>query len=290
MPEATPSCLVSVHGGHSGEFCSHAVDSLSDIVRAYRERGFAWVGITEHMPASSDAFVPTEEAAAGLDAEGTRQRCAAYFARARELQREYAGTLPVLVGLETEAHTGAFELVEELLEAFAPDYLVGSVHHVHDVLIDGPRELWEEAARIAGSAEALYCDYFDLQHELLVRLEPDVVGHFDLIRLADPDYPEHLARPEVRRRIERNLDVIAEQGAILDINVRALSKGQGEPYPSRPILLAARRRGISVAPGDDSHGVDSVGLHCETGIRLLEELGFDTTWRVPSRGQVGEPS
>jgi histidinol-phosphatase (PHP family) len=152
---------------------------------------------------------------------------------------------------------------------------------VHDMLIDGPLEVYQRAARRAGGLEALYCDYFDLQFEMLQRLEPDVVGHLDLIRLNDPDYPARLARPEVWTRIERNLDVIAEQGAILDVNVRALAKGQSEPYPARSILQAARVCGIAVAPSDDSHGVASVGQHIEAGVRLLEELGFDTCWPIP---------
>ena len=74
---------------------------------------------------------------------------------------------------------------------------------------------------------------------------------------------------------------MADQGAILDFNVRALAKGQPEPYPSRPILLGARDRGIAAVPSDDSHGVDSVGRDTEVGVRILEELGFDTRWRVP---------
>ena len=32
--------LVSVHGGHSVEFCSHARDRLSEIVARYAELGF----------------------------------------------------------------------------------------------------------------------------------------------------------------------------------------------------------------------------------------------------------
>ncbi len=49
--------FVSVHGGHSGDYCQHAQDSLDDIVKAYHDLQFAWVGITEHIPPVSDAFL-----------------------------------------------------------------------------------------------------------------------------------------------------------------------------------------------------------------------------------------
>jgi len=255
------------------------------VVRAYWQRGFAWVGITEHMPAAREDLVPAEERAAGLDAAATQDRFRRYFARARELQAEYAGRLRVLVGFETEAHSGYPEFVRAWVRELQPDYVVGSVHHVHDRLIDATPELYAECAERSGGVPALYCDYFDLQYEMLERLRPAVVGHLDLVRLLDPDYPRTLARAEVWQRIERNLDRVAAQGAILDVNLRALAKGQPEPYPARPILEAARRRGIAVAPGDDSHGVESVGAHCQQGVRLLEEMGFETDWPVP--GEAG---
>ena len=44
---------VSVHGGHSGQFCHHATDSLEEIIELYIAQGFPWVGITEHAPGIS---------------------------------------------------------------------------------------------------------------------------------------------------------------------------------------------------------------------------------------------
>ncbi len=63
--------------------------------------------------------------------------------------------------------------------------------------------------------------------------------------------------------------------------MRALAKGQPEPYVARPILERARELGIAVVPGDDSHGVDGVGLHTEEGIERLRSAGLSTDWRRP---------
>lgn len=274
--------LVSVHGGHSGEFCSHARDTLEEVVDAYARKGFAWVGITEHMPAVSDELVPPEERAAGLDAQAMYDRFEEYIARCRELKARYADTLPIYVGFETEVCTGSVRFVKRLIERFAPDYLVGSVHHVSDVCIDSSPELYARVAKSCGGVDALYCLYFDHQRDLIESLKPSVIGHFDLIRLLDPDYRHRFARPAIQRRIVANLRKIAKLGLILDFNVRALAKGQHEPYVSRPILQEARSQGIALVPGDDSHGVESVGQHCKEGIALLQRLGFDTNWKRPA--------
>jgi histidinol-phosphatase (PHP family) len=273
--------LVSVHGGHSAEFCSHARDRLEEIIETYVQRGFAWVGITEHVPVVSDELVPPEERAAGLDARDMDERFADYITTCRALQKRFARHIDVFVAFEAETCTGWEAHIGRLVERFRPDYVVGSVHHVGDISIDSSPERYQEAARQQGGLDALYCAYFDEQYEMLRSLRPRVVGHLDLVRLLDPDYAARLMRPEILERIRRNLRTIHELGLILDFNVRALAKGQPEPYVAGPILREAHSLGIPAVPGDDSHGVESVGLHCEEGIRILAELGFDTNWPRP---------
>ncbi len=276
-----PLQRVSVHGGHSAEFCSHADDALEDIVRTYIERGFSWVGITEHIPPARDELIPQEERAVGLSVGGLRARFASYIQKCRNLQRDYSTQIEILVGFEAEIYSAYRPFLKGLIDEFRPDYIVGSVHHVNDVPFDVSPELYTEAAKTSGGLEALYCDYFDLQLTLIEDFEPEVVGHFDLIRLFDTDYRARLKRAAVWERVERNLERIRELGLILDFNVRPLAAGQSEPYVSAPILRRARELDIAIAPGDDSHGVAGVGLRCDEGMRILGASGFPTRWPKP---------
>lgn len=280
-PPSSSPARVSVHGGHSGQFCSHAEDTLEDVIRAYIAKGFAWAGITEHMPPATDALVLPEEAAAGMSARDNYERFAGYIAASRRLQRQYADEITLYVGFETEAFTGYEPFLRRLLDAFKPDYIVGSVHHVNDILIDATPERYRQAIETAGGIDALYQAYFDKQYELITTFRPAVVGHFDLIRLFDPDYPQRLQRPGIWKRILRNLEAIKAADLIMDFNLKALAKGQSEPYISRPILRQAHEMGIAVVPGDDAHGVRGVGRGWEKGVRILEDIGFDTRWRTP---------
>ncbi|MCP4353988.1 MAG: histidinol-phosphatase [Desulfobacterales bacterium] len=272
---------VSVHGGHSGEFCNHALDTLEDIVQAYIRKNFAWIGITEHMPPVSDKFVFQEEADAGLDAKNMYQRFGQYISTCRELQKKYYRDIQIFVGFETETCTGYKEHVHKLIQEFQPDYIVGSVHHVDDMIIDATSELFARAVDAAGGIDALYCRYFDQQYEMLNTLKPAVVGHFDLIRMFDADYFSRLEKPEIQKRIIRNLECIKSLDLVMDFNLRAFQKGASEPYISKNILVQALEMGITVVPGDDSHGVNTVGLDMEKGISLLYELGFASCWRKP---------
>jgi histidinol-phosphatase (PHP family) len=72
---------------------------------------------------------------------------------------------------------------------------------------------------------------------------------------------------------------------IMDVNVRAITKGAVEPYPTKSILRQAIEIGIPVVPGDDSHGVDTVGLNIDRAFEALRGLGADMNWHRPVRSR-----
>lgn len=271
---------VSVHGGHSGQYCHHARDTLEQVIEAYAAQGFAWVGITEHMPPADEGGRYPDEVRAGLQAGFLQRRFADYFAQCRELQARWRGTLEIFTAFETEAYGGAVAYVKDLVACLRPDYLVGSVHHVGGICIDYDEARWREAARACGGVEALYEEYFETQYALLRDLEPAVVGHFDLVRLFDPDYGARLASPRIAPLVRRNLEFMKREELILDFNLRGFDKG-AEPYPCAAVLRQALDLGIAVVPGDDSHGVASVGRHWERGVEVLRALGAPLRWKRP---------
>ncbi|MDL2329936.1 histidinol-phosphatase [Desulfosarcina sp. OttesenSCG-928-A07] len=273
---------VSIHGGHSGQFCCHAKDTLEAIIKAYIRAGFSWVGITEHMPPPEDRFVFLEEKNAGLDASALKRRFGAYIRTCRQLQARYAERIRVFVGVETEACTGAILLAKALISEFSPDYVVGSVHHVKDIPFDASPADYEKAAARCGGVDGLYTAYFDAQYAMIQELKPQVVGHLDVIRIYDPDWRDRLLKPVIWEKIERNLELIKKLNLILDFNLRPLFRGENEPYLFTPILEAAGKMGIDVVPGDDSHGVANINSHyLNIAIERLRAAGISTQWRMP---------
>ena len=278
---STPAALVSVHGGHSKEFGDADESTLEEVVRAYVRKGFKWVGITEHIPPVSADFMWAWDVEAGHTVQSMLEQFEQYFSVARNLQSEFQDSIQILVGFETECYTGYVDHINSLRSRFRPDYIVGSVHHVRDICIDGPPEWYAQAVEEVGGIDALFCEYFDQQYELIKALNPEVVGHFDLIRMHDVDYRRRLETPEIKERIRRNLEKVRDLGSILDFNVSALKKGGSEPYVSKSILETALDLGVHCVPGDDSHGVAGVGLNLERGIGILEQCGFSTNWQIP---------
>jgi len=173
------------------------------------------------------------------------------------------------------------DYARQLREQYRPDYIIGGIHHVADVPFDSGPEDYQKAVAACGGITNLYCRYFDLQCEMIRTLQPEVMAHFDLIRIFDPQYHQRWQQSEIQARIKRNLQSIADRGLILDFNVAALRKGASEPYISAPILKIARDLNIATVPGDDSHGAQMVGAFIEEGIAVLQKTGLSTNWKKP---------
>jgi len=273
--------LVSIHGGHSGQFCSHAADTLEEIIQLYIEKHFSWIGITEHAPITVEESPYYPDERESLTPKLILQRFDNYMRECRRLQKKYHNKIQIFASIEIETYGSYKQFIPSLISRLQPDYIVGSVHFVNDIGFDYSPLFYDEAIKTAGSKDKLYCLYFDLQYEMIKILKPSVVGHFDLIRIFDKDYKSRLLKPKIWQRIKRNLRLIKELDLIMDFNLRSMYKGAEEPYISSPILKIAREFDIPVVPGDDSHGLSSVGNYITEGIEILQDLGFDTNWRQP---------
>ena len=255
---------------------------MEDIVKTYIARGFSWVGITEHAPPLNDGLRYADQAEAGLSAQFLLEQFGSYMTECRRLQEKYRSQIQLYAALEIETCSGYQEFVTYLVERFEPDYIVGSVHHVNDINFDYSPRFYDRAAESAGGIDLLYLHYFDLQYEMIMRLKPEVVGHFDLIRIFDPDYRDRLMQEQVVAKMKRNLELIKEYDLILDFNLRALYKGAPEPYVCAPILEMVHDYEIKIVPGDDSHGLPTVGNYFDQGVALLQAHGISTDWPKPS--------
>ncbi len=273
--------LVSVHGGHSGQFCLHARNTLEEIICAYIAQGFSWVGITEHAPPETDALMYDDQKAAGNTAEELYALFAAYMQECLRLQKKYRQQITILAAMECESCGDYQHYIPALVREFQPQYVVGSVHHVAEINFDYSPALYQQAVEKAGGLTRLYANYFDLQYAMIESIQPAVVGHFDLIRIFDKNYPLQWSKPEVWWRIVRNLELIERLGLILDFNQRALVKGALEPYISLPVLMLVKEMNIAVVPGDDSHGVASVGSFIRQAAVTLGSMGFSCNWKKP---------
>ena len=261
---------VSLHGGHSSGYCDHAADPLARLLDAAVAGGMAVFGVTEHCPRVEPERLYEEERALGWTVETLDRLFRQYAAELDRIIPEYAGRLEVLKGFEAEVvpEDRYVSLAREWRERLGFDYIVGSVHYVAGHIIDYTPDRFARAVEAAGGPEGACVAYFQNVAQMVLALRPEVVGHFDLIRRCFPD-DTVVSAPAARGAAREALAAAREAGAILDVNTGGYRKGLGHPYPAPWIVEEARKMGIPLCFGDDSHSAAQVGAGIDAARQYL---------------------
>jgi histidinol-phosphatase (PHP family) len=267
------------HHSHSSDFCGHASSSLEDMIELAITKQFKVFCLTEHMPRLKQADLYPEELDLLYTVEHLKQTFNQYYKRAKELQHKYENQIQLLVGFESESISpDYFVYIDELKKEYSFDLVVGSVHHVAGIPIDYDKSTWETAVKAVGTVEDLFEQYFDLQYEMLQRVKPAVVGHFDLIKLYAPSDINMAGWPTVWCKVERNIQLAVGIGAMFEMNSAAIRKGWTVPYPQEDVARVVIERGGQFCLSDDSHCLGHVGSNYDKCLEYLERLGVDRVY------------
>ena len=265
---------VSLHGGHTGQFCDHATGTLRETIEAAIAFGYHTFGVAEHAARTEPRHLYREEIALGWDIDKIQQDFRNYAREVRKLATEYQDRITLLCGFEAEV-VPADRYAEIMLgyrRDLEFDYMVASAHYVGEWFIDYEQSMFDKAVEAMAGLEPLVVAYFRGVAEMVEALRPEVVGHFDVVRKFAAPHGS-IDTPATRRAVSEALEVIREHDGILDVNVGAYRKGKRAPYPAAWIVQQARELGIPFCFGDDSHGPKDVGQGIARGREYLIENG-----------------
>lgn len=275
------------HHSHSGDYVSHAVGSLEEMVGTAKAKQLTHFCLTEHMPRLTGQYLYPEELEKGYTVANLKANFENYLTHARRIQarENLAGQIQILVGFEVEGIDFAHIELASMFKK-QTDMCIGSVHYVHGIPIDFDREQWDMARTASGgTTRALYKDYFNLQYEVIRALKPDVIGHFDLIRLFQEDEIDQTGRllseidverdwPDVWELIVRNIKLVVSYGGLFELNSSAIRKGWLTPYPRQDLARAIVKFGGKFCLSDDSHAYKQVALNYHRVWEYVQELGL----------------
>lgn len=265
---------VSLHGGHSGQFCEHASGNLRDVLEAAVKNGYHTFGVSEHAPRLEDRFLYPSELEKGFTVSQLLENFKSYAETIAKLSEEFTGRIAVLRGFEAEVvpETSYRDTMVGYRKQYGFDYMVGSVHYVDGIAIDLTKSLFDQLVEQHFGLEKLAIRYYETVADMVEALQPEVVGHIDLIRrYADSD--AKLSTATIRGAATRALEAVLAHNAILDLNTAGYRKGLETPYPEPWLVQLANRMGIGFCFGDDSHGPEQVGAGIESARKYLLENG-----------------
>ncbi|ODQ44934.1 hypothetical protein PICMEDRAFT_17444 [Pichia membranifaciens NRRL Y-2026] len=299
------------HHSHSGSFCKHAHDTLESVIKTAKSKQFKVFCLTEHVPRLTQELLYPEELELNMNPESLMDQFKSYVVSARAYQQKlnsdsYPGKTKLLVGFESEGGINEehLELCLQLRNDIDADLIVGSVHHVNGTDIDFDQQTWDRAVTECGGVRGLYREYFKLVDNMIRKLKPEVVAHFDLIRLfanteievenvengeikfntVKVTQEEKLGItieedwPEVWALIEDSVNSIVDLGLTVELNSSAIRKGWSTPYPKNDIMNLMISKGVKFVLSDDSHGDDQVGLNYQIVLEYIRKMGIEKIW------------
>jgi histidinol-phosphatase (PHP family) len=238
------------------EGIAHSAHAVEPFVEAAERAGVDEIGFTEHAYYFTQLrtlwSVPYQLERCVYDLD-------AYVGAV--LQARERG-LPVKLGLELDYVPGREDETRALLAPYPWDFVLGSVHFVDGLGIDGAPRLSD-----AVGVEEMWHRYFAMLARAATSGLFDSLSHPDLAKVfgdrLEFDYADIS-------------DVIASSGVAVEVSTAGLRKPVGELYPHPDFLGACRDRGVPVTVGSDAHVPSLVGRDFDRARELLRSAGYET--------------
>lgn len=260
-----------VHPGYS-------IDAQDVSINQYCQRaveiGLAEICFTPHYeldPLRSDIdwFVRVQGKIVSMTSDWLKY----YFEDICLAREKYGHKLIVKAGIEVGFDHDLEEPIEQLLDKYSFDFVMGSVHCLDHVAISSHREY---SRYYEGKTAAQICrDYFSTMGEAVKSGLFDVIGHFDLYRRYGSGYFGPEMADIQKPYIEEILPEIVRRGIGLEVNTSGIRKGGHGTYPTLEIIKQAEEAGITIfTTGSDAHRLEHLGSDIPQVQSKLDSMGI----------------
>ena len=245
----------------------------AEMAAAALEQGIKVLGLSGHSHTPHDSSYC-------MSVENT----ARYREEIARLNREYAGRLTILCGLEWDQWS------DENLADW--DYTIGSAHYVtgpksglrHSV--DHNLETLQAAFDdFGGDGLAMAEAYFAAVEEVAAK-GPTILGHFDLLKKLNGDgrfFDE--SHPRYRAAALRALEAAAGKVQALEINTGGVARGYRQEFYPAPFLLKRwRELGGEVILTADAHNTAGLLFAFQQAADYARQAGFDHVMVLDAHG------
>lgn len=233
-----------------------------EMAKAAIEQGVKVLGLSGHSHTSHDDSYCM-----------SRENTAFYRQEIARLNREYAGRLTILCGLEWDLWS------DENLSDW--DYTVGSAHYVTDRngvrhSVDHNEETFRAAlAAFDGDGLAMAEAYFAAVAQVAEK-RPTILGHFDLLKKLNGDgrfFDEN--HPRYRAAALAALEAAAGKVQALEINTGGVARGYRKDFYPAPFLLKRwKELGGEVALTADAHTAEGLLFAFDEAAEYAKSCGF----------------
>jgi histidinol-phosphatase (PHP family) len=264
-------------------FCDGSGDP-EEYVKAALDKGFHTLGFSSHAP------VPFKNNFAIRNDHEMIEYCTTI----RDLQVKYKDRISIRLALEIDFIDGITRDFKEFKESCLLDYTIGSVHLVKNGnfdglwFIDGPKvESYDNGLKniFGGDIRLAVTTYYEQVDRMIRTQKPDIIGHFDKIKMHNQNRFFHEDDDWYRRLVMDLLETIEQTGSIIEVNTRGIYKKRCKDlYPGQWILKEIRKKGLPVTLSADAHRPEEIDGYYSEALEILKEIGFKSLVYIREQG------
>lgn len=235
--------------------CHHASGSMDEYITKAIDLGIDIYGFSCHSPMDFDP-----------NYRMSLEELPLYCQMIEKIQNKYKDKIEILLGLEVDFIDTREDLLKKEIFQYPFDYLIGSVHFLGDWGFDNPEFMGEYAKR---NMQECWEKYLHSITKMAKSGLFQIVGHFDLLKVFG-----HSPTQKSYQYIQKTLETIKDYQMILEVNASGLRKPIQEQYPSIEILTMAKKIGVEITFGSDSHSIEQVGFGYEKCLKIAKDIGY----------------
>ena len=251
---------------HTHTILCDGKNSAEEMVEAAIKKGFVSLGFSGHSPMYfENDWAMTEE--------GLKK----YSEEIAKLKEKYKEKIEIYCGLELDADFSCSDISNF-------DYIIASVHQLHCgekiISIDYTQKELSDCVNndFGGDWYLMSEQYYSSVCEFVLKIKPDVVGHYDLIEKFNENSVCFDSESKIYQSIAlKYLDKICEENpdVIFEVNTGAMYRcGKKLPYPSAFIMKRLKENNMKITITGDSHDVSSLDFAFEEMTGYCKSFGY----------------
>lgn len=268
-----PKEMPGIYNLHTHSHYCDGKGSIDDHATQALAQGFHSLGFSSHAP------VPFENKFAIREEDMDK-----YCREVRSAAKRYKEKLDIFLGLEIDYIPGLTKDFSYWKNAYSLDYTIGAIHLVKPENGDGlwftdgsKQAVYDEGLKkyFGGDIRKAVRAYFIQIIEMLDTQKPDILGHFDKIRMHNKGRFFREDEPWYQDWIREVLDAAVRNQSIIEINTRGLYKKRSDDFfPSTKLFPLILERKIPVLISTDAHAPAEQALFYRQAMEELEKAGL----------------
>lgn len=251
----------------------HGKNTVRQMYKAAEEKSLTYYGFSEHTPLPEGfSCLLYREGDMNLAFKQYIQDVLELKKDTENYNRTAANPKPqVLLGMELDFTPHDTAYMENLIQSYPFDYVIGTVHFVGEQNIG----LWDTEKADQNEKFRFFEEYYDCIAKLAQWGKTDIIAHPDFVKIrCIDDFHAWLETPQAAECLHKTFAVIKQSGMVLEVSSGGLNKACKEIHPSPKVMEIAASYQIPISFASDTHNINTVAYAFDDLADFARQFGY----------------